>query len=112
MASVSIPGLNLDWLVWEVKLRDRQNRMAFVTELGRQVARVDADSQREEAHATCVVALERSCLAMVGTLCRESMSEAERRRLHSRRCNAAKHWNLLTDLKREDLSHVHSKESA
>jgi hypothetical protein len=33
------------------------------------------------------------------------MSEAERRWLRSHRSQTAAHWNLLTDLKLEDLHH-------
>jgi transcriptional regulator with XRE-family HTH domain len=103
------PEMNWEWLTREAKLRDRQNRLAFVTELGRQVAEAKADTRRAEFLAARVAVLERSRLANEDTLCKESMSEVERRWVRSHRSRAARHWNLLTDLKREDLSHVYSE---
>lgn len=106
------PSLDWGWLTAEAKLRDRQNRLAFVTELSRQVAEAKGDTQRSEALNMHVVALERSRLAGEDTLCRESMSETERHWLRSHRSHSAQHWNLLTDLKMEDISHVYSETSA
>lgn len=106
------PDLNWEWLLHESKVRDRQNRLAYVTDLSRQIADANADTLRVEALGSRVAALERSRLAGEDTLCRESMSEAERRWLRSHRSERAAHWNLLTDLKLEDLSHVRSETSS
>lgn len=106
------PALNWEWLTTQAKQRDRQNRLAFVTELARQVAGTNADTPRANALSVRVAALERSRLAAEDTLCRESMSVAERRWLRSHRSKTAAHWNLLTDLKLEDLSHVYSETAA
>lgn len=103
------PDLNWEWLTKEAKLRDRQNRLAFVTELSRQAAKTQADTRRAEALAFHVAGLERSRLANEDTLCKQSLSEAERCWLRSHRSRTAAHWNLLTDLKLEDLSHLPSK---
>ena len=100
------PAMNWEWLVTQAKLRDRQNRLAFVTELAREAAQTHGDASRAEALSAQVAKLERSRLAGVDTLCKASMSEAERRWLHSHRSKTAAHWNLLTDLKMEDLAHV------
>jgi hypothetical protein len=64
------------------------------------------------ALSTRVAALEHSPLAAEDTLFRESMSQAERRWLRSHRSKAAAHWNLLTDLKLEDLGDVYSERAA
>jgi transcriptional regulator with XRE-family HTH domain len=106
------PDLDWEWLTKEAKLRDRQNRLAFVTELGRQVAESASDTERAEALTARVAGFEQSRLANEDTLCRESMSDSERRWLRSHRSRAAAHWNLLTDLKTEDLSHVYSETAA
>ena len=50
--------------------------------------------------------LERSRLANEDTLCKASLSRAERNWLRQHRPDAAVHWNLLTDLKAEDLQYV------
>lgn len=100
------PELNWQWLTNESKLRDRQNRLAFVTALACEVAQENADTALAATLHARVVALERSRLAMEDTLCKESMTKAERCWLRAHRSPLAAHWNLLTDLKREDLRHV------
>jgi len=40
------------------------------------------------------------------TLCKESMTQAERNWLRTHRSQAAEHWNLLTDLTVEHLDHA------
>lgn len=105
------PEMDWKWLTGEAKLRDRQNRLAFVTDLARQAARAAGDRVRAEALGSRVATLERSRLAVEDTLCKESMSEAERRWLRSHRSRVAAHWNLLTDLKLEDLSHAYREAS-
>ena len=52
------------------------------------------------------VKLEHSRLVREDTLCRESMSAAERRWLTSNRSPRAKHWNLLTGLTVDQLSYA------
>jgi len=99
------PELDWDWLTRQAKLRDRQNRLAFVVGLARRMAEAkDATSLAEDLGGR-VVALERSRLAREDTLCRESMTEAERRWLRSHRSVDAVHWNLLIDLRLEDLGY-------
>jgi len=48
--------------------------------------------------------VESSKLAREGTLCKETMTGAERAWLKKMRPDPAKHWNLLTDLSPEDLN--------
>jgi transcriptional regulator with XRE-family HTH domain len=109
---LQFPDMDWDWLTREAKLRDRQNRLGFVTELAREAARVRKDAQTAKVLAVRVAALERSRLVMEDTLCKESMSQAERKWLRTNRTRSAVHWNLLTDLKVEDLSHVYSEATA
>ncbi|MDR5726240.1 MAG: helix-turn-helix transcriptional regulator [Terriglobia bacterium] len=103
---LTYPHLNWDWLTANAKLRDRQNRLGFVVALARQAAERDGSSQLEQELATHVAKLEPSRLAKEDTLCRESMTRAERAWLREHRPKLAEHWNLLTDLTVEQLDHV------
>ena len=49
--------------------------------------------------------LERSRLAKEDTLCHDSLTEVERKWLRANRPAEAAHWNLLTDMKAENLAH-------
>jgi transcriptional regulator with XRE-family HTH domain len=103
---LAYPHLNWDWLIANAKLRDRQNRLGFVVELARQAAARGGSSQLEEELATRVAKLESSRLVKEDTLCRESMTRAERAWLREHRPKSAEHWNLLTDLTVEQLDHI------
>jgi len=103
---LAYPHLNWDWLTANAKLRDRQNRLGFVVELARQAAARDGRSRLEAELSARVANLEPSRLAKEDTLCRESMTRAERTWLREHRPKLAEHWNLLTDLTVEQLDHV------
>jgi transcriptional regulator with XRE-family HTH domain len=103
---LAYPNLNWDWLTSNAKLRERQNRLGFVVALARQAAERDGSSQLGQELATRVARLEPSRLAKEDTLCRESMTRAERAWLREHRPKLAEHWNLLTDLTVEQLDHV------
>jgi transcriptional regulator with XRE-family HTH domain len=103
---LAYPHLNWDWLTANAKLRDRQNRLGFVVELARQAAEKGGSSQVGEELAARVARLESSRLAKEDTLCKESMTRAERAWLRKHRPESAEHWNLLTDLTVEQLDHV------
>jgi transcriptional regulator with XRE-family HTH domain len=103
---LAYPHLNWGWLTANAKLRDRQNRLGFVVALARQAAERDGSSQLEQELGTRVAKLEPSRLAKEDTLCRESMTHAERTWLREHRPKLAEHWNLLTDLTVEQLDHV------
>ena len=99
-------NLDWDWLVREAKLNDLQNRLGFLVVLGKQVAELREQQATAEALAAVEQRLEPSRLAREDTLCRESMTQAERRWLRDRRSAQAKHWNLLTGLVPDHLSYV------
>jgi len=103
---VAFPKMDWAWLMFNAKVRDRQNRLAFVTLLAAQIASKRSYSALEAILLKTVDTLERSRLAAEGTLCRESMTAAERKWLKTHRSPAAKHWNLLTDLSIENLDHA------
>ncbi len=100
------PDLDWHWFVAQVKLHDLQNRLGFVVGLARQVAERKAQGATAEALAVVERRLEPSRLAREDTLCRESMTQAERRWLRQRRPAQAQHWNLLTGLVPEHLSYA------
>lgn len=100
------PDLDWEWLVREAKLHDLQNRLGFVVALARQVAERKGEGSTADALAVVQKRLEPSRLAREDTLCRESMTQAERRWLREGRSALAQHWNLLTGLVPEHLSYA------
>ena len=102
---LAYPELNWNWLVERTKVHDAQNRLGYVVSLARQLAETQNPSAVEtlleqENH------LERSRLAAEGTLCQDSMTQAERRWLRNNRPQSAADWNLLTNLKADDLPYA------
>ena len=100
------PEMNWNWLTIESKSRDRRNRLAYVTLLACDVARKRGDTQLADKLRSRVAALERSRLANEDTLAKDAMSQAERKWLRTHRTPSAVHWNLLTDLKAEEIEHL------
>lgn len=100
--ALHFPDVNRDWLMERAKLHDVQNRLGYVVALAAQVAGAGAAPRLHEL----VQALEPSRLAREGTLCHDSMTETERGWLRENRPAQAKHWNLLTDLSRDDLAYA------
>ncbi len=104
---VRYPDLDWPWLVRHAKLNDLQNRLGFVTGLARQLAAAHSEfAPALDRLSDAEQQLERARLAREDTLCRESMPAAERRWLTTNRSGAAKHWNLLTSLSPDQLSHA------
>jgi hypothetical protein len=85
-----------------------QNRLGFVTTLAWQLASQAKDQRRSGRLREYVVVLERSRLVKEDTLCRDSLTEAERKWLRQNRTPEAEHWNLLTDMKAENLVYANS----
>ena len=100
------PDLPWAWLLREPKLRARQNRLAYVTVLAGDAAQAESSTEVAAILNVQLALLERSRLANEDTLCKASLSHVERNWLRHHRPDAAVHWNLLTDLKAEDLQHV------
>lgn len=102
---VAFPELDWNWLVPRVKTLDLQNKLGFVVTLARQVAeRTNApavDALRDREHL-----LERSRLVREDTFGRTTMTEAEKRWVRSNRSPEASHWNVLSSLTAEHLSHA------
>jgi transcriptional regulator with XRE-family HTH domain len=103
----SYTDLNWEWLRDRAKLQNAQNRLGYLVHLARETA--GASSQ----HGSAVNVLsgwesqlEDARLASEGTLCRESMPEAERRWLRANRPPVAAHWSLLTGITAEQLPYA------
>jgi len=85
------------WLEDNAKLTDVQNRLGFVVTMAR---RLTESHPKRKAEAQALARLEerlyKSRLAREETLCRESLTGAERRWLRTNRSEEARRWNLLT----------------
>jgi hypothetical protein len=85
------------WLEDHAKRADLQNRLGFVVTMARRLTEGDPKREAEaQALARLEERLHRSRLAREDTLCRESLTGAERRRLRRNRSDEARRWNLLT----------------
>ncbi len=100
------PDLAWQWLVREAKVNDLQNKLGFLTNVARRLAEKLGQDDTAALLRNQESALERSRLVKEDTLCHDSLTQTERRWLKSNRTDEAKHWNLLTDLSPEHLSHA------
>ena len=76
---VAYPKMDWDWLTMNAKVHDRQNRLAFVVSLASQVAEKRGNAGLAKSLFERAGTLERSRLAGEDTLCKESMTQAERK---------------------------------
>jgi hypothetical protein len=98
--------MNWHWLVRNAKLCDRQNRLGFALSLAAEVADLKGERNRAQTLRECLQSLERARLAREDTFCHESMTKVEREWVRLHRSPSAEHWNLLTDLKGEQLGYA------
>ena len=104
---LTYPDMDWPWLIREVKLRDAQNRLGFVVAMAQDLAATRPRFRPAlERISFAAKELERARLAREDTLCRESMPPAERDWLATTRSALARHWNLVTGLTTDHLSHV------
>ncbi len=100
-------GLDLERLADLAKAKNLQNRLGFMVALARQVAERKQEFERrlpELRHFEGV--LEPSRLAREETFGQGHARERLREWLKRERSEAARHWNLLTDLKAEQLPYA------
>ncbi len=100
------PDLDWQWLVRAAKTNDLQNKLGFLTNVARRLAEKLGNDDTAALLRDQESTLERSRLVKEETLCHDSLTQAERRWLRSNRTDEAKHWNLLTDLSPDHLSHA------
>jgi transcriptional regulator with XRE-family HTH domain len=98
--------MDWDWVVPNAKLHDCQNRLGFVTTLASQLASLTTEPHRSRKLKEYADVLDRSRLAKEDTLCHDALTDAERKWLRLNRPPEAAHWNLLTDMKAENLPHA------
>ena len=98
--------MDFGWLVVEAKKFDLQNRLGFVVNLARQLSEKGAEAQRTQALESLESLLERSRLAREDYFYRPPRNDRERKWLTQNRPNAARHWNLLSDLRPEHLQYA------
>ena len=103
---LNFPELDWSWLVTAAKVHDLQNRLGFVTSVGRRLAESSGERDKAALLKRREAELERSRLAREDTLCHDSLTEAERRWLREHRPKEAKRWGLLTDLSPEHLHYA------
>jgi transcriptional regulator with XRE-family HTH domain len=96
-------NLDWEWLLREAKLHDRQNRLGFLVDVAMGLAKELADPWQGKLLEEAKVGIERSRLAREDTLCDDSMTEKERKKLRQKRTAKARHWNLLTDMEGKEL---------
>ncbi len=94
--------LNWDWLGAQCRLLNLQNRLGYLVSLTMNLPTPGGEGHLADARSN----LERSRLAVEGTLCRESMSSAERTWARQHRPAEAAHWNLITTLTADQLTHA------
>jgi transcriptional regulator with XRE-family HTH domain len=103
--AVTYADMDWDWLVQNAKVSDLQNRLGFVATVAFQLASQSKDQRALGKLREYVAVLDRSRLAKEDTLCHDSLTEAEREWLRGNRPPEAEHWNLLTDMKAENLAY-------
>jgi len=99
----TFPDLDWRWLIAQCRVLNFQNRLGYLVELALSLSPQNKDC------ASLVNALQElnlSRLAGEGTLCRESMPEAERKWVRKHRPASAVHWNLLTTLTADQLTNA------
>lgn len=98
---------NLDWtwLVKELKLRNRQNRLGFVVSLAERMAGSLGFQDVLERLTLVQHELEEARLANADTLCQGSLPVSRRKHVRSLRSRLAAHWNLDTRMTEADLDH-------
>ncbi len=100
-------GLDLDLVVSRAKTHDLQNRLGFTVALARDVAEHNPSyGHRLGELRELERRLENSRLAREDTFGRREITERMRAWLRENRSDEARHWNLLTDLRREHLPYA------
>ncbi|MDX2179023.1 MAG: helix-turn-helix transcriptional regulator [Bryobacteraceae bacterium] len=99
-ALAAFADLDVEWLAAQCRLLNLQNRLGYL------VALANEGETRTPHLVRLGSQLEVARLAGEGTLCRDSMSRAERDWIRKNRSTTAEHWRLLTSLTREQLPYA------
>lgn len=101
----AFPDLEWNAVVMTAKAHDLQNRLGFVTNVAKRMALRYGKNATAQKLENYEAGLERSKLELEGTLCNDTMTQAERNWLADNSSLEAKHWHLLTDLSPKYLDH-------
>jgi len=104
--ALAYSDMDWDWMVKQMKMHDAQNRLGFVLTLARSLAEKMKNTGVANRLLTVEKSLHGSVIVRALTFCREDMPEVERRWLKQNSTPEAKHWNVLSDLSVEHLSHA------
>ncbi|HWO27901.1 MAG TPA: hypothetical protein VNO32_03795, partial [Candidatus Acidoferrum sp.] len=80
--------------------------LGFAVSLASEVAARNNDADLGQKLRCHLATLENARLAREDTFCHDSMTQAERKWVREHRSPVAAHWNLLTDLKGEQLAYA------
>jgi hypothetical protein len=96
-----------EWLVDQARRLNLQNRLGFVVTLARLVSE-QRTQEANKAHELRALetALDESRLAKEDAFYRKPKTESEKVWLRQNRPEAARHWNLLADMRPEHLQYV------
>jgi transcriptional regulator with XRE-family HTH domain len=103
------PNMNWEWTTAEAKLRNRQNRLGFMTALARNLAIQLGQKQVADNLAKALRPLEEARLAKVDTLCQESWPPSQRQFAHKHRSKLPALWNLDPRLTEDDLARIEKR---
>jgi hypothetical protein len=99
------PQMNWPWLVAQVKLRNRQNRLGFIVNLSARAAVLRAQRSIARSLYQVVAELRKARLAKDDTLCQAWWPPSQRRYVHEKRSRVAAYWNIDTRLTEKDLAY-------
>jgi hypothetical protein len=100
----AFPLMEWDWLIREMMLRGRQNRLGFLVDLAIELAEALGETNRVQKLLPHRDLLNLIKLDKEDTLCNEDMSEGSRNLSRNRRSTTAAHWNLVCGM---EVKHLH-----
>jgi hypothetical protein len=100
----AFPLMEWDWLIEEMRLRGRQNRLGFLVDLAIELAETLGETARVKRLQPQRDLLNLIKLDEDETPCNEQMTEGMRTLRRDRRSTTAAHWNLACDT---ELKHLH-----
>lgn len=98
--------LDSKWLVEQAKRFDLQNRLGFLTSLAHELSARTSETDRTNALFKLKSLLDHSRLVREDFFPRPPRNDVERQWLMQSRPEAARHWNLLSDLRPEHLPYA------
>jgi hypothetical protein len=103
----AFPLMEWDWLIQDMRLHGRQNRLGFLVDLAIELS----EALGETAHVKTLLP-QRDLLNLIkldqeDTLCIEDLPQGWRNLRRDRRSTTAAHWNLLCNVELKHLHYTH-----